>query len=138
MASGKSNLNILQQYREIAKALPKKIKNNIYRYELNIVNSAKTDIKKLHSYINRKQTCKDQVEAIINEDGNRTSNKIEIANAFNNYFKSVFIPDTNEVPDFTQRTTKIMQDDPNIIISRNNIEKRLLALDENKDKVSTR
>ena len=63
-------------------------------------------MKKLYNYVNIKQKVKKSINCVKNKDGVSISNKKEIANELNKYFKSVFINERSENMVLEKKTNK--------------------------------
>ena len=98
-------------------------------YEMNLMNDKKKNIKKLYNYVNIKQKVKKSIDGVKNKEGLLISNKKEIANEFNKYFKSVFINERSESVAFDKKTYKNFN---NVQIFESDISQRLSKLDGEK------
>lgn len=85
--------------------------------------------------MNKKQNIKQNIDSLINDEGERTSNQIEIAETFNKYFQSVYSEEKNLIDaDLTAKTQVNMNSKPLDLIKIEDIRLRLSKLNPNKSK----
>ena len=68
--------------------------------EINIANNAKKNPKLVYSYVNSKKVVKENIRALIDENGMRSESPSEITRILNKQFESVFDADNGERPAF--------------------------------------
>jgi hypothetical protein len=133
LASGRKSEEIYNKYSSTAKKIPKSINESIRNHEKSLLEASKTNKKLLYNYINNRQNVKDQINTLLSESGERTSNKSEITSTLNNYFQSVFTSDDNStLPNFEPRTNLHIVEDPDKLILVNDVEQRLSKLNGRK------
>ena len=77
--------------------IKKLVKRNIRDYERNLAANSKHNPKSVYSYINNKTNIKDSIKAIKMNNGNTSTDSLEIAETLNEFFASVFIKDDSTV-----------------------------------------
>ena len=112
------------------------------KYEDGLIGRVKTDPKKLYKYIRRQQKVKAMVGNLEVDDGVVTNSDKETADAFQEFFQSVFVKEGDmAIPDFPD---KIGEGHPlsDISFTHNDILSELETLNEDKstglDNISTR
>ena len=94
----KNNLE-LNNYKKLNKVIKKLVKRNIRDNERNLAANSKHNPKSVYSYINNKTNIKDSIKAIKMNNGNTSTDSLEIAETLNEFFASVFIKDDSTVVD---------------------------------------
>lgn len=101
------NTSVKDQYKLVCTNLRRKLVEDARNYEMSLMNDKKKNVKKLYNYVNIKQKVKKSINCVKNKDGVSISNKKEIANELNKYFKSVFINERSENMVLEKKTNKI-------------------------------
>lgn len=82
------------------------------KYEENLIKKAKTNPKLVYAYVKQKQNVKSYIRGVVNGNGDVTTDNVEIVNALNHQFESVFVKnEDNNFPYFNSRT-RVICDDP--------------------------
>ena len=103
------NHNAYVQKRRLVKREVRKAKRE---YEVNLASNCKTNPKKFYSYVNKRKTVRENLDAIKNNNGNIVSNPKEIASILNYKFSEYFthenlsnIPIADNVMNFDETNT---------------------------------
>jgi gas vesicle protein len=93
-----------KKYHQTCQEADKLVRSTVKNFEENLANDKKNP-KRLYQYIKSKQKINTNISTLL-IDNKSITNGIEIANALNNQFQSVFEDDSNtaELPNFPKRT----------------------------------
>jgi hypothetical protein len=128
--TGFKNVEIIKNYTSVRQKVKKEVKFTVKNYEKNLAKEAKTNPKKIYSYINSKSKIKGLIRALNSENGESIIIPSEIVEILNNAFGSVFVKeDVSQMPFFNSRTNEICSDP---IITKENIRERLRTLNKTK------
>ena len=92
--------NLASKYKDLKKNCAREVKEAVKDYEKNIASNAKKNPKMVYSYVNSKKVVKENIRALIDENGMRTESPSEITRILNKQFDSVFEADNGERPVF--------------------------------------
>ena len=135
------------KYKAIDKQVKRAVQRAVASFEEQLVVAAKACPKLLYNYINRRFSSKESIAAMMDSDGNVTTERRAICNTLNEYFHSVFSP-----PTATERVRRAIDEmdasrvvpqilDVASMVSPDRIEKKLANLELYKspgvDKIST-
>jgi hypothetical protein len=96
--------SLISDYKATCKAVKKATKRAVIDYERLLVNEKKNN-KRLYGYAKSKQKTTKTISEMRGEDGRKTTCGGEISNILNNYFKSVFVIESDQgLPTFEMRT----------------------------------
>ncbi|CAF1064320.1 unnamed protein product [Brachionus calyciflorus] len=131
--ASKKNTELLRKFKEAKKIVEKSIKEDLCRFETDLIKRSKTNPKLFYSYVNSKTNVKTHIRTLIDSDGQNVTDPFEICQILNKQFESVFNKsDETVIPPMEARTNKSLSIDPNLVFSVSNVAKVLSDLNENK------
>ena len=92
--------NLASKYKDLKKNCAREVKEAVKDYEKKIASNAKKNPKMVYSYVNSKKVVKENIRALIDENGMRTESPSEITRILNKQFESAFEADNGERPIF--------------------------------------
>jgi Reverse transcriptase (RNA-dependent DNA polymerase) len=123
------NQTLLDEYKIVRRLVKNETRKAVIEFERSIVFDPEK--KRLYSYAKSKQNTMGSIDAIKSSDGVITNSPVDISNALNSYFKSVFVSEDSSapLPHFAPRTNRQISD---VEFIRQDIENRIRNLNQYK------
>ena len=127
------NDDLRNRFTTLRRKAKKLIKQSKKSLELHIAHQSKTNPKEFYGYIRKKKVVTSSIGPLVDENGDYTTNDLQMSNVLNTFFASVFTTeDLSNIPETSPNATNNSSVLNNITVTERNVINCLEKLNSNK------